>query len=221
MKARALVLAVPLALGLACTHKQQTGATSTPSDEQRQASGSQQGGAAGGGPLAQDPIMHPGPSIQGHAEDEVLIGQIASATDSSLTVETAQGDKRTLQIVPETTVELDGQDASATQLSEGQQVRASYALVDGQEIAVKIRAGDAVDPGEPARQGTGSSAEPVPAPSAAEPFPAPSAPEPLPTPSDRTNEGPAGDPGSATPDAGWGPPGAGGSSGTPPAGTQR
>jgi hypothetical protein len=187
MNVRAIALTIPLALGIACTHTGQTGAASRPSSsEGQQASG----GAAGGAPLAQDPIMRPGPSIQGHGDDQIVVGEIADATGSSLTIQTPQGEKRTLQIVPETMIELDGQDASSDDLTEGQPVRASYEVVEGQEVAVKIRAGDAsagasdaASPGSPSTGqdlGTGSS-------------------------SGATGPAPTPDPQSA-PDAGWGPP---------------
>jgi hypothetical protein len=180
MKTRAIALAVPLAFGMACTHTGQTGAAARPPSEEQQASG---GGA--GAPLARDPLMRPGPSIQGHSDDQIVTGQVAEATGSSVTIQTPQGEHRTLQIVPETAIEVDGQDASSADLAEGQPVRASFDVVEGQEVAVKIRAGDAAAGAtSPADAGTGSS--------------------------DTTNQEPARpDPGSAAPDAGWGPPGTG------------
>jgi hypothetical protein len=175
MNVRAIVLAVPaaLAVGSACSHAQQTGASSLPSD--RQAAGERRE------PLAQDPLMQPGPAVQGHAGDEVVVGRIASAADDAITIETAQGETRTLQIAPETWVTLDGEDASAQDLTEGVPVRASYDEVDGEQVAVKVHAGVAI----PRAQGTGSSSQ------------------------ESTGEPGATDPGAdvgAPPDAGWGPP---------------
>lgn len=199
MKIRAIALAVPLAFAAACQHSSRQGASGTaaapqPQPQEQQAAG----GAPGAAPLAEDPLMRPGPSIQGHAEDQIVAGHIAEVSGTEVTIATRDGDTRTLQVVDQTAVELDGMEASADDLTEGQPVRASFDVVDGQEVAVKIRAGDAAaafgepqeqDPG--ALQGTGSSAErPVPA--------APADPA-TPAPDRRT-----------APDAGWGPPASGG-----------
>jgi hypothetical protein len=212
MKTRSLALAVPLAVGIACTH--QTGAMSRPSDENRQAAAQEQQGqqqAAGGGAATgrRDPLMQPGPAVQGHAEDQIVNGRVAAATDSSVTIETEQGDKRTLQIVPQTTVQLDGQDASGADLAEGVPVRASFDTVDGQEVAVKVQAGD-TGTGNAASQGTGSSA-------GDQGTGAQGTPEPTAPPDQGAVPAPA--PGDTPPDAGWGPPPGGSSApGEPPRG---
>lgn len=167
MNVRAIALAVPLAIGAAaCQHaqKQGTGTASAPEPaprQEQQATGTQSsqqpssaqaphdagqaGSQAGGGPLAQDPIVRPGPSIQGHAEDEIVEGHIAEVNGDEVAIETDDGETRTLQIVDQTSIELDGMEASAEDLGEGQPVRASFDTVDGQEIAVKIRARDAAE----------------------------------------------------------------------------
>lgn len=217
MKTRSLALAVPLAVGIACTH--QTGAMSRPSDESRQAAEERQQqdeqaqqraqqAAGGGAAAARDPIMQPGPAVQGHAEDQIVVGWIADATDSSVTVETEQGDKRTLQIVPQTTVQLDGKDASAAELAQGEPVRASFDVVEGQEVAVKVQAGD-TGATEAASQGTGSSA--------AEQGPGDQGTaEPTAPPDQGTAPAPA--PGDTPPDAGWDAPGGSSAPGQPPGG---
>jgi hypothetical protein len=186
MNVRAIALALPVALaaGSACSHTQQgtssTGGMGEPSE--RQASG----GAAGQEPLAQDPIMRPGPAVQGHAGDEVIVGRLASADGDTISIETVQGDTRTLEIAPETWVLLDGQDASAQDLTEGMPVRASYDEVDGAQVAVKVYAGETAS-GASGTHGTGSSSDQG---GTAEPG--------------ATDSGPGDS--SATPDAGWGPP---------------
>jgi hypothetical protein len=127
-----------LAFGAACTH------TSTQSSAGTAPSGApamQQPQASGTGDVTQDPIMQPGPRVQGHAGDELVAGRITEVTNDTVSVRTAQGDTKTLQIVPETEIQLDGQDASAADLGEGQPVRASFDLVDGQQVAVKVHAG--------------------------------------------------------------------------------
>lgn len=188
MNVRAIALAVPLALGLACqtTSKQGSAGTATapqpepsdqqasgapqppdrqqPADQQQAGTGEQAGAAQQDLPSA-DPVIRPGPSIQGHAEDETVAGHIAEVSADELVIDTESGQAR-LQVVPETSIELDGMEASVEDLLEGQPVRASYDTVDGQEIAVKIRAGDmeeeeesdeAADVSTPADSGTGSS----------------------------------------------------------------
>jgi hypothetical protein len=145
--------------------------------------------------------MQPGLAIQGHGEDQIVAGRVAAATASEVTIQTPQGDNRTLQIVPETLVQIDGQDASSQALAEGQAIRASFDVVDGQEVAVKIRAGGSEAAASQAPRsdlGTGSSA--TDGENAG--------------PSDQSNPKPN-DAGTATPDAGWGPPGSSGNP-TPP-----
>ena len=148
--------------------------------------------------LADQEHADQGEDRERHGREEHVAGRLAEVSGTEVTIATRDGERRTLQVVEQTAVELDGMAASADDLTEGQPVRASFDVVDGQEVAVKIRAGDAAaawgepqeqDPG--ATQGTGSSAEqPVPA--------APTDPA-APAPDRRT-----------APDAGWGPPASGG-----------
>lgn len=219
MDARLFALAIPLALGAACSHRGQTGAMSRPPAEQRQATG----GGTGGEALAEDPIMRPGPSIKGHAEDLIVSGRIADASDTQVIIETPLGDRRTLQIAPETTVELDGMEGSWADLAEGQPVRASYAEVEGEEIAVHIRAGDrSAGMSEPGTSGTGAASEPGmsgtgPGTGPGTSGTGPSSPD-LGTGSSSEPAAPAPAPDPETaPDAGWGPP----PSGNAPSGGQR
>lgn len=201
MKARAIALVVPLAVGIACVHTGQTASTQPPPGERQAAAG-----ATGGAPGARDPLMEPGLAIQGHGEDRIVAGRIAAATGSEVTIQTPQGDKRTLQIVPETMIQLDGQDAASEDLVEGQAIRASFDDVDGQEVAVKIRAGgtEAAASDATTDQGTGSSATDAGS--------GPSATDQGGSPPDQGGSNP---PGAATPDAGWGPPGSSGNPAPP------
>ncbi len=159
MHVRAIALAIPLALGTACQHANQTGAMPPASGEGQQASA----GREGGPPLAQDPIMRPGPALQGHSDDRTVVGRIAAVSADAVAIETDQGETRTLQIVPETAIQLDGEDASSDELAEGQPVLASFGTVEGRQVAVRIRAGDvAASEGTP-DGGTGASADQAPA----------------------------------------------------------
>lgn len=133
MNVRAVALAVPLVFGIACQHASKQGRTETASSPQPAA---QQPQASTG----QDPMMQPGPSIQGHASDEIVVGRITVLSPDAVSIETEQGVTKTLSVVPQTTVELDGREATFDELAEGQPVRASFNEVQGEEIAVKIRA---------------------------------------------------------------------------------
>jgi len=89
--------------------------------------------------------------MKGHASDEVVTGKVTKISTREIDIEKSGGEKTTLRIVPETLVTVDGRDAKASQLKEGQEVRASYNEVDGKETAVRIEAGI------PSSTGTGSS----------------------------------------------------------------
>jgi len=152
MKVRAIALAAPLVFGAACMHtsKQSAGGTASagqPAPQQPQAS------AGATGDVTQDPLFQPGPRVQGHAGDEVVAGRIAGITNDSLLVKTGQGEMRILMLVPETEIQLEGRDASAADLAEGQPVAASFDVVDGQQVAVKVHA---LAPAETSGTGSGS-----------------------------------------------------------------
>lgn len=124
---RVAALALPLVMASACAHQDRTGAMGS----------GQQASAAG----ATDPMMQPGPAVQGHAGDRVVVGRVASAGQDSVSISTDSGDTRTLRIVPETTVQLNGQDVSGAELQEGLPVRASFDQVSGEDVAVQVWAG--------------------------------------------------------------------------------
>jgi hypothetical protein len=152
MKLRAIALAAPLVFGAACMHtsKQSAGGTASagqPAPQQPQAS------AGATGDVTQDPLFQPGPRVQGHAGDEVVAGRIIEVANDSLLVRTGQGEMRILILVPETEIQLDGRDASAADLAEGQPVAASFDVVEGQQVAVKVHA---VAPSEQSGTGSGS-----------------------------------------------------------------
>ncbi len=153
MKNSAIALAV-LVLGAACQHGSSssgTGAGTASAGAPDASQGAQQpsgGGAQASGPLSQDPIMEPGPSIKAHASDDIVTGVISDVSGDAVSIESDRGETRTLSIVPQTTIRVDGHDASADDLAEGQPVRASFNEVEGEEVAVEIRAGDAGAPSD-------------------------------------------------------------------------
>lgn len=169
MQVRYIALALPLALGLACktsssprsTRTAESGQTSqaTRSDAQAQnvpktatdpsstspaeptMSGTTPGAAA-----ATPPLMEPGASessdVKAHSDDQVVSGRIAKVTRRAIAIESDTGERKTLALVPETWITVDGQDAKRTDLQQGQDVRASFNEVNGREIAVMISAGE-------------------------------------------------------------------------------
>jgi hypothetical protein len=88
----------------------------------------------------------------GHAQDKTLSGKLSHVSDDSVTIESAKGEKHELKVAPQTRFTLSGKDVKPGELSEGQEVRASYMEQGGDRIAVRIQAagGDA----EPHREKT-------------------------------------------------------------------
>jgi hypothetical protein len=184
MHVRLIALALPLALGIACSHTRskesassappQTGEQTATAPTDAAAPGTTTGSAApapsrtdvpqgtdtapdanvAGAPpqpgtdtgtssptaSAEDPIIEQGDPVKAHAEDSVVSGKIARVARRFLVIQSDSGDQSTLFIVPETTIQVDGQDAHRSDLKEGQDVRASFDEQDGHYVAVKIRA---------------------------------------------------------------------------------
>jgi hypothetical protein len=146
MTVRGFVFTVPaLALGLACSTTQSSRSAST-QPEQPQA-----GATASAG--AQEPTggVEPGSSsaplvpsgaereLKGHSSDQVISGRVALASEGSLVINTDDGAQRTLSVVDETMVMLNGQEASLPELVPGDDVQASYdEQADGSKVAVKV-----------------------------------------------------------------------------------
>ncbi len=99
-------------------------------------------GSASAADVTRDPIMEPGDEVQAHAGDEVVSGTITRVSRRTLVIASDTGEQKTLFLAPETSIEVDGQDARRTDLQEGQDVRASFNEVNGRDIAVKVRVGD-------------------------------------------------------------------------------
>jgi hypothetical protein len=115
--------------------------SSTEASTEQQGSQASSAGQEGSQPgtAAQDPLMQPGPAVKGHASDRVVSGAIATVSPFSVSIVSDQGETKTLEIVPETAITVEGTEASSTELEEGQPVRASFNEVDGQEVAVEIQ----------------------------------------------------------------------------------
>jgi Cu/Ag efflux protein CusF len=84
-----------------------------------------------------------GEDMKGHQSDQVLSGRVQQVSDRSITIASQDGQQKELRLSDATLVTVDGRDAKPSEIQEGQQVRASFNQVDGQDVAVKIVAGAA------------------------------------------------------------------------------
>jgi Cu/Ag efflux protein CusF len=196
MNVRAIALALPLVLGIAAcktsstqgsgqtasTEPSQTGqnqtttspdrpeadagatASGTATTDSPTASGSVQGGVSGdtSGTLSGTAEATP------HSDDETVTGKVTSITESSVAIQSDMGEEKLLELVPQTMVKVDGQDASRMDLKEGQEVRASFNKIDGRDVAVQIEALESAGstgamPGDTTGTGTTGTETPDPA----------------------------------------------------------
>jgi Cu/Ag efflux protein CusF len=84
--------------------------------------------------------MPAGGDLKAHESDDMVSGTVQKVSKKSIAIQGTGGQMTSLQLVPETLVTVDGQDAKPTQLREGQEVRASFNTVGGKQTAVKIEA---------------------------------------------------------------------------------
>lgn len=160
MYVRAIALALPLVLGIAaCKTSSTHGSGQTASTEPSQSSQNQTttspdrpeaeaGATASGTATTDSPTASGGVSgtMSGtaeatpHSDDETVTGKVTSITESSVAIQSDMGEEKLLELVPQTMVKVDGQDASRTDLKEGQEVRASFNHVEGRDVAVQIEA---------------------------------------------------------------------------------
>lgn len=147
MTVHGFVFSVPaLALGLACSTTQPSRSAST-QPEQPQAGATASAGTEGA-TMGADAGSSAAPSVpsgaerelKGHPSAQVISGRVAIASGSSLVIDTDDGAERTLSVVEETTVRVNGEEASLAELVPGDNVRASYDEEDGRQVAVKVEA---------------------------------------------------------------------------------
>ena len=145
MRIRGWTLALPLVAGIACS----TSSTQAP----RTASGASYTDA--GTPAATWDTGSGATAAKAHAGDQVIAGMISGVSGQSLTVQAANGSSRTLRLAPETSVQVNGHDATTADLHEGQPVRASFSTAASGDVAVAVQAGGqnpndvGLTPGEP------------------------------------------------------------------------
>jgi hypothetical protein len=174
----ALALALPAALGFACSTSQSSrtaraeetapapaGTAATTEGSPGSRGGDAEGGAVAttpgqagtqqdtygtsGSGTAQDDGTLTGErtagmssDLKGHASDQVVMGTVASVSSGSLSISSDTGGAaRTLQVVPETIITVDGREGRIADIEEGEQIRASFNEQDGRNVAVKIEAG--------------------------------------------------------------------------------
>jgi hypothetical protein len=77
--------------------------------------------------------------MSGHGNDEMVTGKLSKVNAEQITIAPkGGGEAKTLKLVKETVVTVNGKTAKPSQLKQGQNVHASYSEQDGDEIAVKI-----------------------------------------------------------------------------------
>jgi hypothetical protein len=137
MKIRVLTLALPAALGLACSHSQ---GTRTASSGQTEAGTATAGTESSSGTAGTSGISGSAPGeLKGHDSDRIVSGTVADASGSALIIESQTGERQTLKVVDETTIVMtDGTDGNASDLRPGQEVRASFNDQSGEQVAVKV-----------------------------------------------------------------------------------
>lgn len=161
MYVRAIALAIPLALGIAgcktAGSQASETATSEPTRSQDQATASSSQPQQGEAP----PIMGAPPStsgtVKGHQEDETVSGKLSSVSSQEIQIQSDLGEQRTLQVVPQTVITMEGRDVGVSELQEGQEVRASFSDQEGRPTAVKIeiRPSTGMGTGDTGQSGTG------------------------------------------------------------------
>jgi hypothetical protein len=155
MNLRTVGVAVAVVLAMACktSGSNASGGTRTSSAGEPSSTQSPPSGATAG----QDPLMQPGPDIKGHASDQVVSGSVGRVSSHEVAIVSDLGDTVVLEVVPETAITIEGMDADSADLQEGQPVRASFNNVEGQDVAVEIRALPSSSRGSSGSLGTGSS----------------------------------------------------------------
>lgn len=167
MYVRAIALAIPLALGIgACKTSRtqsesgrtastessraspdQSTAAATPSQPGAEASASTSGAAGEAGASGAYGSSAGTMTPPAHSDDLTVTGKVTRVSELSVAIKSDMGEEKTLELVPQTMVKVDGQDATRTELKEGQEVRASFNQVEGRDVAVQIEAREATSTG--------------------------------------------------------------------------
>jgi hypothetical protein len=121
------------------------GAMGSGGSSETMGSGSSDQGTAGSGSSDQaQQGATAGPGNTGaHEGDQHVMGKVSKVSDEEISIKPKSGQAKTLKINQDTTVSINGKDAKPSQLKQGQQVRASFENVSGDDVAVKIEVGKA------------------------------------------------------------------------------
>lgn len=76
-----------------------------------------------------------------HSDDQTVMGKLSKVSRQEISITPKGGEPKTLKVVKETIVTINGKDAKPSQLKQGQQVRASYNQQGDDDVAVKIEVG--------------------------------------------------------------------------------
>ncbi|WP_225888533.1 hypothetical protein [Myxococcus xanthus] len=108
-------------------------------------------------PVAAAPEQQGAQAQQG--SEQQIVGEVLSANDDELLLSSQGEPQLRLQVSPQTLVMVDGRQASAGEIQEGSQVRASYRTDEqsGEPQAVRIEATSQVQPTAPAAPESGQS----------------------------------------------------------------
>ncbi|NVJ00093.1 hypothetical protein HV824_18455 [Myxococcus sp. AM009] len=111
---------------------------------------------------SQQPVaVAPAPQAQQQQQgtEQQIVGEVLSANDDELLLSSQGEPQLRLQMSPQTQVTVDGRQASAGDIQEGSQVRASYRTDEqsGEPQAVRIEATSQVQPTAPAAPESGQS----------------------------------------------------------------
>ena len=100
--------------------------------------GSSGTGASGSSDTTGSSAAAGGRELGGHSDDQTVTGKVAKLGKRSISIEASGGEAKTLKIVPQTVVTMNGKTAKTSQIKPGQQVRASFNQQGGQDVAVTI-----------------------------------------------------------------------------------
>lgn len=160
MRISAIALAIPLAvIGFACrtSGSYQGSETASRGTATSETSPQHTSGTSGTTPGRSADASG---AVMAHSDDQVVSGRISQLSSDSVTITNDVGDDTTLKLVPQTTVSVDGSDASVDELKEGQPVRASFNQAEDENVAVQIQAGLDAGP-QPERMDAGTQSQGV------------------------------------------------------------
>lgn len=140
MNVRVTGIAIALVLAMGCkTSGSQTGAEGSTKTSSGDTYGGQPGAQAPSDQQGSQSGATAGTAAPGRASDQVVTGAINQVSPRAVAIVDNAGKMMVLEIVPQTSITIEGMEASSSDLEEGQLVRASFNKVNGQDVAVRIQ----------------------------------------------------------------------------------